>query len=355
MVRELGQGGTERQLTETAKALDRTQFEPHVGCMIPEGLRLEELKAAGVPILKVPVRSLYRASAITGARKMGAYLRRHDIQLVHTFDAPMNLFAVPAARFYNAPVVLSSQRAYRTLVSGIGRHLLRITDQMVDGIVVNCKAMERHLTEDEKVAPRHVHLCYNGIDTSVFHPNDRRESGGATIGVVCALRPEKDLPTLVKAFARMVAVKPDGRLLIAGNGPVKPQLEEMAAQLGISDRCRFEPATSQVAERLREIDIFVLPSRSEALSNSLMEAMACGCAVIASRVGGNPELVDHMRTGLLFEPGSVDGLASMLQILIADPNLRRGISSNGASYVRKNFSLERSVRRIEDVYASFLR
>ena len=100
MARELGLGGTERQLAETALALDRAQFEPHVGCFTDGGFRAKELREAGVPILELGVRSLVSGSAVAGARRMGAYLARHGIGLVHAFDVPMNLFAVPVARCY---------------------------------------------------------------------------------------------------------------------------------------------------------------------------------------------------------------------------------------------------------------
>src|SRR5215217_796363 len=109
MARELNLGGTERQLTEIARGIDRSRFTPHVGCLHAEGLRGAELNTAGVPIAQFAVRSLYRPSTITAGRQMGKYLAQHNIQLVHTFDVPMNLFGVPVARAYRTPVVLSSQ------------------------------------------------------------------------------------------------------------------------------------------------------------------------------------------------------------------------------------------------------
>ena len=120
------------------------------------------------------------------------------------------------------------------------------------------------------------------------------------VGVVCVLRPEKGLETLLDAFAEVHAIEPGLKLAIVGSGPCLPDLQERARALGIIERCVFEPATPRVADWLRGIDIFVLPSLSEALSNSLMEAMACGCTVAASRVGGNPELVAHGETGMPF-------------------------------------------------------
>src|SRR5882757_10038831 len=100
LARELGLGGTERQLAETALALDRAQFEPHVGCFTGGGFRAHDLREAGVPILELGVRSLVSASALAGACRMGRYLAQHRIRLVHAFDVPLDLFAVPVARFF---------------------------------------------------------------------------------------------------------------------------------------------------------------------------------------------------------------------------------------------------------------
>ena len=346
MARELGLGGTERQLTEIARALDRRQFTPHVGCLHAEGLRGAELEAAGVPIVRFPVRSLYRPSTITAGREMGRYLKQHRIQLVHTFDVPMNLFGVPVARAYRTPVVLSSQRAFRDLTPGMHRRLLRVTDRLVDGVVVNCDALRRHLIADEHVPAERIHVCYNGIDTGVFQPGSPTAGDPVTIGIVCALRPEKGLSTLVEAFAQV----PIAKLVIVGSGPMLPELQRLAASLGVLDRCHFEPTTNRVTDWLQKIDIFVLPSLSEALSNSLMEAMACGCAVTASSVGGNVELVQPDVTGLLFPPGDAAALAANLRTLVQNEALRKRLAENASRFILEGFSLQQSAARMTEIY-----
>ena len=355
MVRELGQGGSERQCAETARALDRCLFEPHVAAMRDTGLRAEELRAAAVPVTCFPVRSFGNLSLLTGAARMGAYLARHRIQVVHTFDVPMNVFGVPAARFFRTPVVISSQRSYRTLINGPLRHLLRLTDLLVDAVVVNCQAMRRHLIEDERVPAAKIRLCYNGLNTEVFRPcpGPRPEilrDASLVIGAVCALRPEKDLATLVSAFAQVRPLQPGLKLLIVGSGSVLPGLEQHSRALGVRQDCVFEPATPDVARWLRAIDIFVLPSLSEALSNSLMEAMACGCAVVASRVGGNPEIVYPGKTGLLFPAGDPGSLAAALKELLENQEFRLRLAAAGSSFIERNFSLSQAAHRMEEIY-----
>jgi glycosyltransferase involved in cell wall biosynthesis len=365
LARELGQGGSERQLAEVAKALNRSRFAVHVGCFHPEGFRSAELASAGIPIVHFSVHSLRSLSAVRGALQLGRYIRRHRIHLVHSFDTPMNCFAVPAARFFRTPVVLSSQRASRRLSSRAEQFVMRVTDHLADAVVVNCEAMRRHMMEDEGVREELLHICYNGVDTGRFRPLPKERPAaleGATlvIGVVCALRPEKGLPTLVEAFARAVAgeqsdLRAGLRLAIVGSGSMLGRLQEMSIGLGIRDRCHFEPSTADVTVWLRAIDIFVLPSLSEALSNSLMEAMACGCAVMASAVGGNPELVSDGINGLLFQAGDASELADQLERLIVDEDFRTRAGNAASVLVRQRFSIEASVRRMEEIYEAELK
>ena len=171
MARELGIGGSERQLTETARSLDRSRFTPHVACFHEAGFRGAELRAAGVPVVHIPVSSFLHPAVLRGAWMFADYLKRHRIQLVHAFDYPSNVFAVPAARAAGVPVVLGSQRAHRSLVPPLYLHPLRMTDQLVDGIVVNCEYLRRHLATEEKVDRRLIHLCYNGIDLQRLCPD----------------------------------------------------------------------------------------------------------------------------------------------------------------------------------------
>ncbi len=359
LVRELGIGGTERQTAVTALALDRSVFEPHVVAFRADGFRAAELREAGVPVFEIPARSLWGLSAIRSALLLGRYIRRHRIQIVHTFDTPMNLFGTLVARCFRTPVVLSSQRAYRGLRLRSTRRLLRLTDHLVDGVVVNCLAVGRHMEHDEHNPHARTLLCYNGIDTRAFCPGESRrpaalEGAALTVGVVCGLRPEKDLETLVRAFDALRRTHPGARLAIVGSGPSGEALQRLARELDLAGACHFEPSTSDVTTWLRALDIFVLPSRSEALSNALMEAMACGCCPVASDVGGNPELVTPMETGLLFQPGNVEDLTARLELLAGDAGLRRSLAARAAARIAKDFSTEAAGRRMGEIYLSRL-
>jgi glycosyltransferase involved in cell wall biosynthesis len=358
MVRELGPGGTERQLTEVARTLDSSRFRVHVGCF-HLGIRADELRSAGIPVLRLPVTSFINPSALSGAVQLRRYLCSQKIRLAHTFDYPLNCFGVPVARASGTPVVLSSQRFHRQLAPRSYLPLLRVTDRLATAVVVNSDSVRREMIHDEHLPASRVHLCYNGIDISRFHPDARRrvpelQDASLVIGVVCLLRPEKGLETLLQAFAQLPERSPAIRLAIVGSGPELSRLQALAARLGIRERCLFQPAVAAVAPWLRSIDIFVLPSLSEALSNSLMEAMACGCACIASRVGGNPELVREGETGLLFEPGDASELSEKLVRLVQNAGYRERLALASVQTIQDRFSLQASAARMEEIYSNYL-
>lgn len=353
----LGPGGSERQLTEIARGLKRDDFSVRVGSFYPKGLRADELRAAGVPLISFPVRSFLRPSVLRVAHQLRRYVETERIDLVHTFDPPSTLFAVPALAFGRGarrrPVILSSQRGHRDLNPGLGRRLLRGTDRWADGIVVNCRYLENHLLEEENVPRAKINLCYNGLNTEDFSPPVAR-GAGFTIGAAAVFRREKGLDTLLRAFSDLRRNAPEARLLLVGGGPLQSELEGLAAALNLGDSCRFVPQAGAMEEWYRQFDVFVLPSHSEALSNALMEAMACGCACVASAVGGNPELVRTGETGLLFRPGDVDDLSEKLQSLYARPDERAAMGERSATWVRREFRLERAVDQMSSIYRKYL-
>jgi glycosyltransferase involved in cell wall biosynthesis len=359
--RSLGEGGTERQVAVVAQALDPQRFEVHVANMGHEGFRADEIRARGLPLVQFPVTSFLSASTVRQGLRLGRYIRDNQIDLVHSFDVPSNIFAAPYARLARRPVVLTSQRADRSLTAGVRVKLLRVTDRIASGIVVNCEFMRRHLIEDEGVRPDRIRLCYNGIDIEDFrpepgyHPSEFGSAGATcTIGVICVQRPEKGLMTLLEAFHGVAALQPGLRLVFVGSGPVRADLQRGAISMGIASQVAFVPQTADVQPLYRGIDIFVLPSLSEALSNSLMEAMASGCCPVASSVGGNPELVADGKTGLLFPKQDSAALAACLRQLIENPEKRRQFALAARQRMVDEFSIPISIQRMQQIYSGYL-
>ena len=358
MVHELGIGGCERDLSKMARYLDRSLFTPHVACFHSEGLRTQELRDAGIPILHLPIRSFLSYSAIRGARMMGRYLKENEISIVHAYDVPTVIFGVPVARAYGVPAVIATQLAYRDLFRRSYQKLLRLTDRLAHCVVVNSAAVRKHLIEDEHVPPSRVFLSYNGVETRSFHPGIARrqvfEQGQLVIGTLCALRSEKRIDVLMRAFAVVRQARPDIKLLVVGSGPMLESLQALRTELGLEPHCRFEPATADVAPWLRALDVFVIPSESESFPNALLEAMACGCCVIGSRIGGIPELIEDGQSGLLFQSGNIQELAAKLRLVVDDAALRGRLAQAAARTAHDRFSMEIAARRTESLYKALL-
>lgn len=358
VVRELGLGGIERDVTKLALRIDRSAFTPFVATYKPQGPRFEELRTAGVPVLHLDFPSLLSRSAIGAAIRFASFIRKHHIKIVHAFD-PSSVFAVPLARLLRVPVVLSSQLGHRELHDERTRKQLAYVDRWSDIVVVNCEALRTHLSSSHSVPDNRIELCYNGVEIKEFFPAPSERLGSLrnaplVVGAVSVLRPEKGLDLLLTAFAGFRQLVPGSKVLIVGSGPELPRLQAHAARLGLGDDCVFLPAVGSVAPVLRSIDIFVSASHSEAFSNALLEAMACGCCVVGSRVGGTPELIGENERGLLFTKGSSEDLGKKLATLMLDPNLRRKLAVRAAEFARTNLSMELNVRRASDIYSMLL-
>lgn len=358
LARVLDAGGIERAVSLFARHLSEHGIQPHVGCFNPGGMRWREIEAAGIPLLTVPVTSFRSKSAIDGARILRSYIAEHDIRIVHAFDPPADMFAVPLARMFGVPV-LATQQSYRELSPLYVRLIMTVVDRMAAGVVVNCQALAKHLSSDWKVARDRIHVCYNGYEPQEFHSNARKrlpglEGASTVIGTVAVLRPEKNLGMLIEAFARLHQVDPHARLLIVGSGPVKAALVQQAAELQVTDACLFQEEVTDPAEWMRAIDVFVLSSTTEGSPNTLLEAMACGCCPVASRVGGTPELVRDSAHGILFESGNVDELTDALVNLARHPDERQKIADNAAAFVREHLTIQQACERLADIYRKLL-
>jgi L-malate glycosyltransferase len=360
MARELNFGGIERDVSKFARHLGNYGIAPHVACFNPGGIRWREIEAAGIPVLHVPVTSFKSRSALTGARLVRDYIRKHNINVIHSFDDGSNIFNAVVGRMIGVPVVLASQLGARKLSSLKNRVMTGIfVDRLATHAFVNCEALADELVKEWHVSRKGIHVCYNGFETDQFNPENRTrpqrlQDASVVIGTVALLRPEKNLGVLIDAFAKVHLQDPQARLLIVGSGPLKEELERRVRELQIAEACIFEEATTTPALWMRAIDVFVLPSRSEAFSNALLEAMACGCCPVGSRVGGMPELIRHGKHGFLFDPYNVDDLAEQLCRLTLNPALRNEMAAEAVRFAFENLTIEVASQRLASLYRELL-
>lgn len=216
--------------------------------------------------------------------------------------------------------------------------------------------LARWLEEAVHVRPSRIRQAYNGVDTERFRPATPAESTGGEvrIGTVGRLDPVKNHAALLRAVRTILDRRPSLdatlRLTVVGDGPERGALEALSGELGLLRHVEFTGTRDDTPSILRGFDVFVLPSVNEGISNTILEAMASGLPVLAARVGGNPELVVHGATGLLYEPDAEDGLAAGLERYLDEPGLRRAHGTAGRRRVQDSFSLDAMVQRYLDIY-----
>jgi len=243
--------------------------------------------------------------------------------------------------------------------------LRRVHSPLVDRYIVVSKDLERYLIRRVGIAAGRISQIYNGVDTERFTP---RPSGAANglpaefaeedtlvIGTVGRIQPVKDQVTLLKAFAELVQSYPHLRLAVIGDGPLLNDLRGFAEALGITKLTWLPGAIGNIPDALRRFDVFVLPSLSEGISNTVLEAMASGVPVVATAVGGNLELVEDGHCGRLFPPGDVTTLARLLAGYIADPLLRQAHAVAARRVAVERFSLDTMVRKYQEIYLGLCR
>lgn len=278
--------------------------------------------------------------------------------------------AIPAARLAGVPVVIHSEHGYEVnTISGLPtrqRVLRRIFYAMADAILAVTNELSEFHARQAWVPNGRIRVVYNGVDTDLFGPRSQertiaRESlgfppGTFAIGSVGRLTAIKDHATLLRAAEILIREGVEVRVVLVGPGGERSSLETLASESAeLRGRVVFVGGTERVPELLNALDTFVLPSLSEGLSNTLLEAMATGLPVVATGVGGNPEVVEEGRSGFLFAPRDVVGLSELLRRLAGAPALRRQIGTAARRRVLDEFSLERMFLAYRELYLGLAR
>ena len=353
MMDSLRTGGSERQFAALAEALDRSAFGLHLGCIRKEGGfgdalgDIAEFQLGG---------SLYGWKSIGTRLGLARYLRRHNIAVAHAFDFYTNLLLIPLARTVRVPVVIGSQRQLGDLLTPAQRRAQQAAFRWCDRVVCNSRAAA-DLLVSAGLPPATVEVIGNGLGPECFKPAAPaipRRPGVLRVAMIARMNLRaKNHAELLRAVASLQERFPGMELLLAGDGPLRPELEREAADLGLAEKVRFLGDRRDITAILASTDVTVMPSGSESLSNAILESMAASIPVVATRVGGNPELIDEDR-GLLVPPSDVGALAAALGRLLEDGNLRRQFGENGRRFALENFTIERMRTRHQALYRELL-
>jgi sugar transferase (PEP-CTERM/EpsH1 system associated) len=350
LVRQLDLGGLEIVVWNLVRCTDRERFEPRVICLGERGAIADRFDTIGVPVETLGARG--RTDAIL---RLARRLWRLRADVLHTHNPTPHLVGAVARWLARVGVLVHTKHGRN--YPGVRRAVLanRWASLITDAVIPVSEDAADVVRRVERVPAKKVQVIRNGIDLTSFPAPDKRglEGDGRAISVA-RLHAVKDQATLLRAIRRIVDARPEFRLVLVGEGPERPGLEQLCRELGLEESVCFSGHRDDVRERLLQCDLFMLSSLSEGISLSLLEAMAAGLPVIATEVGGNREVVVHGETGFLVPPGSPEAIASATLSLIDDPARALAMGRSGRKRVEQIFDLRLMVRRYEALYLELI-
>jgi glycosyltransferase involved in cell wall biosynthesis len=360
-------GGTENQFMTLARALDSSRFDLHCACLRRWGPFAKELDERQIPLVEYRTKTFRSLTALHQQWRFANYVRKHNIKIVHAYNFYGNVFAIPPGRVA-APVVIASIRDRGPYLTSMQRRVQRYVCKLADCVLVNAEAVKTWLVDDG-YAPGNIVVIPNGVDLERFaEPADpaamRRSLGIAAdaplVAVVSRLSRLKGIEHFLEAAALVAATQPTARFLVVGEpSPINDRtilndLAGLADRLGIGNRVTFTGLRADVPALLSAVNVAVMPSLNEALSNVLLESMAAGAAVVATDVGGTAEAVADGRNGLLVPASNPREMAVAIRRLLDDGALARELGKRARQTIAERFSLPRMVAATDALYADLL-
>lgn len=358
-------GGTELNAVRTAERLDRKRFDLRIVCLDDQGPLAERYRSMGIPVVTMPLQSLYGRSMFSSGRRFAKYLRDERVQIVHAHDMYTNIFATPWALLARTPVIITSRRWWHSLPNRKLQLGNRAAFRMSDAVLANSPQVAQSVADREGVPADRIWHVTNFVDDGAFAPltDEQRAStrvrwaipdGALVAGCVARLVPVKDHETLLNAFALARRSCPSAHLVLIGDGESRAALEALAASLDVSAAVSFVGELRDGANHHRMFDVSVLCSLSEGFPNSLVEAMAAGVPIVATAVGGILDAVTDGENGLLVPTQRPAELGAALGKLLGDAGLRDAMGTAGRRRAEERYQATTAVKSLETMYDRLL-
>jgi len=369
LIDSFNQGGSERQALQLTRLLSESaNFKVHLACLSPEGsLRttINDLELGEIP--SFPLTSFYDQNAVRQLRRFVQWLRTSRIDILHTHDFYTNVFGMAGGALARLPVRVASMRETAGMRSASQKQVQRVAYSLAHHIVANSNAVREKLIA-EGTSPEKVTVVYNGLDLKRLSTRASRSESLSLLGlpsdesqprrfisIVANMRHEvKDYPMFLRSARRVKEAIPEAAFLLAGEGELSDSLHALAMELGIHDATFFLGRCENVAELLSISEICVLSSKAEGFSNSILEYMAAARPVVATDVGGAPEVIIEGETGYLVTSGDDSMMAARLISLLREPEKARTMGDKGRQVVQEKFSCEAQLVRTEELYERLL-
>lgn len=355
LIQGLEVGGLEIMVINLLRGLDPARFRPSVCCFDSLGPLADELKGA-----KIPVTLLQRKPGIDWRYilRLARFLNRSAVQILHLHNPTAFFYGTLAGKLARIPYIIYTEHG-RDYSAGLKVRLAhRFLAKRVDQIIVVAQSGKRYLCTQEGVAESKIRLIYNGIDGRSFRngqDGDLKEKLGLkpdqpVIGIVARLDPIKNHALLLQAMVQVIKEQPDAVLLIVGDGPLRNQLHAMAAALGIQGKVQFLGTRTDIPALLKIIDVFVLCSLKEGLSLTLVEACAASKPIVATAVGGNPEVVEDGVNGWLVPSNDAQALAQAILSILGNRERAMQMGQKGYAVYREKFDIRAMVKSYQELY-----
>jgi glycosyltransferase involved in cell wall biosynthesis len=348
LLQDLKFGGTQRQTLELARRLDPARFQVEIWVMTAGDDLTPLARDWGIPVVHLA------RQAVVGPLALGNLWRRLHRQppdLLMLLTVVPNIWGRILGRLARVPVIVGNCRGG----GAPWRQHEWLLWPFMDHLLCNTTALKNELTQRYRIPASKITVILNGVDTEFYRPGPAGlRPNPQVILSVARLVPDKDHDTLIAAFSQVAAAFPQAELWLLGNGPRREAIEALAARTLPPGRVRFWPGQPDIRAFLHQAGLLVLSSRYEALPNVVLEAMAAGLPVAATRVGGLPELVAPGRTGWLVPPGDAPALAAAMSQALGDAEAREALGRTGREIAVRDFSLEAMTRRYETVLSNLL-
>jgi glycosyltransferase involved in cell wall biosynthesis len=344
------------ELMAARLAIELASVGHHVAvvCLEEEGPVAEELAHAGVRVELVPtpgLRTLIAPDLLT------AWLRRYNADVVHSHSGVW-LKAARAAQLARGPALVHTVHGLLNVEPWWAPHLSRLAARLTQRVVPVSEPLREYLLRTVRLSPSLVRVIPNGVDTTRFSPDGEKvtwpapDGGepGPVIGIVARFDPIKNHALLIEAFAVLRRSFPRATLALVGDGPLRADIERQVLESGLEGSVVLTGDRRDTPELYRSFDISVLSSNAEGTSMSILEAMASGCCIVATDVGGNGALLDRGSAGVLVPPGNAAALAGALAALLADRARRQSLGGVARDRAVATYSHGSMVREYEAVY-----
>ncbi len=349
-------GGTERNIIFLATSLNKERFENIVVALMAGGSLIDELTRLNVEAYCVGMKSKFDIMAI---KRLYSIIKKSRVDILHTYLFHANLLGRLIGKLSGVPVIISSEECLDLERGRFANLSNKITSRFCNRIVVVSDSVGKMLIARDRIPSYKIIRLYSGIEPADYNINidkvrKKKELGltkdDIVIGAIGRLRQEKGHEYLIKAMVQVSNHLPNVKLLIVGDGHEEEKLMGLRDAMGLKDKVIFTGYRNDVPEILSILNLFVLPSLEEGLPLAVLEAMASGKGIVATRIGGTEELIEDGITGILVPPKDVCSLAQAIYELLKEPDKINRLGKAAQEVVRKKFSRNEMLRNYESLY-----